>query len=315
MGRGLLCVFVAVAALDGLAQSATSIAGRVSLPDGTPAPGVSVFAAVSGRGGRIREVAETISGWDGQYRLTGVPPGEYVVGARANGQSPATYYGGVATGERRVIPVFDSVPAEGIDIWLHPLPQRYSVSGRAYWPDGRSIDNLVIEYGGPSNPRKGIWYVSDPGGLFHIEGVPPGPMVMLARADSDAGPLVGMSSTDISVAAVEDVRIDLGRPGSIEGRIVLPRAPPAGFSGAQVVLVHSLLRVSPLYPVESGAIGPDGRFRIASARGVYTFALEGAPDGWRITRLRRAGREVSAVTVGPAETVTGVELEVGPGAN
>ena len=231
------------------------------------------------------------------------------------GSRRLTYYGGIVTGERRTITVFDGVPAEGIDIWLQPLPQRYAVSGRVHWPDGRSIDNLVIEYGGPSNPRKGIWYIFDPGGLFHIEGVPPGPMVMLARADSDAGPLIGMASTDISVAPVEDVRIGLDRPGSIEGRIVPPRALPAGFSTGQVVLVHSLLRVSPLYPQESGAIGPDGRFRIASARGVYTFALEGVPDGWRITRLRRAGRAVTAVTVGPAETVTGVELEVGPGVN
>jgi hypothetical protein len=90
---------------------------------------------------------------------------------------------------------------------------------------------------------------------------------------------------------------------------------PAGFDNAQVVLVHSLLRVSPLYPVEGGAIGPDGRFRVASARGVYTFAIEGLPAGWRVTRVRRGGREVSVVTVGAAEAVTAVELEVGPGAN
>jgi hypothetical protein len=124
-----------------------------------------------------------------------------------------------------------------------------------------------------------------------------------------------MASTDISVAPVEDVRIVLDRPGSLEGRIALQRALPGGFNNARVVLVHSLLRVSPLYPVENGAIGLDGRFRVASARGVYTFALDGMPDGWRVTRVRHTGREVSAVTVGAGQAVTGVELEVGPGAN
>ncbi len=313
MTRGLVCVFVALLALGGAAQSPATIAGRISLPDGTPAPGVTVFAALSGRDGRLREVAGTVSEWDGQYRLTGMSPGQYVIGARAGRQSPVTYYGGVAAGERRVVTLFDGVPAEGIDIWLQPLPQRYSVSGRVYWPDGRSIEDLVIEYGGPGNPRQGIWYVFDPGGLFHIEGTPPGPMVMLARAESDAGPLIGMASTDVSVAPVEDVRIVLERPGSIAGRIVSQRPLPSGFSGVQVVLVHHLLNVSPLYPVESGAVQPDGRFHIPSARGSYTFALEGVP-GWRINRIRRAGRAISALTVGPAEAVTGVELEVGPGA-
>ena len=313
MTRGLVCAIVSVLVLEGTAQSASTIAGRISLPDGTPAPGVAVFAAVSGRDGRLRDVAETVSEWDGQYRLSGVAPGQYVIGTRATRQAPPTYYPSVSdAAERRVVTLFDSVPAEGIDIWLHPLPQRYAVSGRVYWPDGQSIDNLVIEYGGPANPRQGLWYVFDPGGLFHIEAAPPGTMVMLARADSDAGPLIGMASTDISVAPVEEVRIVLERPGSIDGRIVFQRPLPPGSAAAQVVAVHSLLRVSPLYPVESGAIVPDGRFRIPIARGIYTFALAGVPAGWRVTRVRRAGRDVGSVTVGPAEAVTQVELTVAP---
>jgi hypothetical protein len=298
------------------AQAVTTIAGRISQPDGTPAAGVRVFAAAATGNQRLRHVAETVSEWDGQYRLAGVPPGRYVIGAEGGVRSSLSYYPSTAEASAsHTITVFEGVPAEGIDIWLQPLPQRYMVSGRVYWPEGHSIDNLVIEYGGPSNPRKGLWYVFDPGGLFTIDGVPPGTMVMLARADSDAGPLIGLASTDVSVAPVEDVRIVLDRPGSIAGRVRFERPLPAAVQVPGIVLVHHLLRVSPLYPVESGSIEPDGRFRIAGVRGVYTFAVDGLPEGWAVTRARHAGREIAdGISVGPAEAVTGVELTVGPAA-
>jgi hypothetical protein len=311
-------------AVDAAAQGRNTVAGRISLPDGTPAPGAPVFAAVGDRPGRLRIVAETVSEWDGRYQLSGITAGQYVIGARMNNPGAiATLYPGVADSAssgawnaatpRRVI-VFEGLPTEGIDIWLLPAPQRYTVSGRIDWPEGRSIENLVIEYGGPTNPRKGIWYVFDPGGIFGIDGAPPGTMVLLARADSDDGPLIGMVSTDVSVAPVEEVRIVLGRPGSVEGRVVLGRPLPAGHTLSRVTLNHTLLRVSPLYPVEDSAVDSDGRFRIASARGEYEFQVDGLPAGWRVTEVRRAGRAVPArrVSVGPGETVREVELVVGP---
>jgi hypothetical protein len=307
-------VVIVLMATSTLAQTGTTIAGRISHPDGTPAPDAPVFAAVPGRNGQLREVASAVSGWDGQYRLTGLGAGEYVIGARLNARAPVTFYPGTASvDERRTVTVFDRIPAGGIDIWLEPLPQRYTVAGRIYWPEGRTIDNLAIEYGAPANPRMGIWYVFDPGGLFAIDGAPPGTMVLLARADSDAGPLIGIASTHVSVSEVDDIRIDLERPGSVEGRVLFtaPRPPSAE---PRVALTHALLRVSPLYPVEDGAIDAAGRFRIAHARGHYTFAVSGLPEGWRVLRVRRNSREVPGgrVIVGAAEQVSGLELEVGP---
>jgi hypothetical protein len=282
-----------------------------------------VFAAVVDRSNRLRIVAEAVSEWDGRYQLSGIAAGQYIIGARRNPQSLATLYPGVEdaappgvrdAAPRRTVTVFDGLPTEGIDVWLLPAPQRYTVSGRIYWPEGRSIENLVIEYGGPTNPRKGIWYVFDPGGIFGIEGAPPGTMVLLARADSDAGPLIGMVSTDVSVAPVEEVRIVLDRPGSVEGRLVLRRPLPAGQAVSRVTLHHTLLRVSPLYPTEDSAVDADGRFRIPSARGEYEFLVDGLPAGWRVTEVRRSGRALPAgrVSVGPGETVREMELVVGP---
>lgn len=308
-------IVVAMFAGGGAAQSGTTVSGRISHPDGTPAPDAAVFAATVGSDGSLRTVARAVAEWDGQYRLSGLLPGQYVIGARRTPQASPTYYPSTAEAVRRQpITVFEAVPAEGIDIWLQPLPQRYAVSGRIYWPEGRDVSNLAIEYGGPTNPRMGIWYVFDPGGLFSIEGVPPGSMVMLVRADSDAGPLVGIASTDVSVAPVEDVKVMLAATGSVAGRLVFERPLPQGPAAPQVVLVHSLLRVSPLYPTESAAVDASGAFRVPSARGVYGVRVDGLPAGWTVKRIRRAGRDVRAgrLTVGPGEQVTAVELLVGP---
>lgn len=305
-------------AVDVPAQSLSTIAGRISHPDGTPAPDAPVFAAVSDREGQRRIVAEAVSGWDGRYELANVPAGEYIVGARTNPRSDITLYPGVADmPPRRTVTVFEGVAAEGIDIWLQPAPQRYAVSGRIFWPDGVAIDNLVIEYGGPASVRSGIWYVADPGGLFTIEGASAGTMVLLARADTIAGPLIGMASTEVSVAPVEEVRLTIEKPGSVEGRLVFARPLPAGARASRVALVHTLLRVSPLYPAEDAAVDQENRFRIRSARGAYTFRVEGLPLGWRVLRVQRNGRDVTSghVIVGPGEMVGGIELVVGPVAN
>jgi hypothetical protein len=317
-GRTLGAVAALLLSVDIPAQSLGTIAGRISNPDGTPAPDAPVFAAVADRDGRLRVVAEAVSAWDGRYELRMVPAGQYVVGARSNPRSSVTLYPGVADdAPRRTVRVFDGVPTEGIDVWLQPAPQRYSVSGRVFWPEGRDISNLAIEYGGPAAERSGIWYVFDPGGLFTIEAAAAGAMVMLARADTADGPLMGMAATDVSVAPVEEVRITLERPGSLEGRLVFERPLPAGRRASRVVLIHTLLRVSPLYPVEDAAVDPDGRFRVPSARGEYAFRVDGLPAGWGVARVRRNGRDAAGgrVIVGPGETLAGIEVVVAPGAS
>ena len=58
----------------------SSIAGRVAEPDGIPAPDVQVFAAVRRVTGHfVLQETRTVAEWDGRYRLTGLPPGEYLV--------------------------------------------------------------------------------------------------------------------------------------------------------------------------------------------------------------------------------------------
>jgi len=155
------------AGLELTLRHAASIAGRIAEPDGIPAPEVHVLAAVR-RGDSYVTLPETrtTTAWDGRYDITGLPPGEYLVVvmplpsldqgrvlASAERRAPeapasarpsfgATLYPGVPDTERGdSVTVFEGIAAEGIDVWLTPA-QRYSVSGRVFWPDGLAAEKV-----------------------------------------------------------------------------------------------------------------------------------------------------------------------------
>jgi len=288
---------------------------------------VAVYAVRDGSIVRT-PVAAGISSYDGRYEVRGLAPGAYVIGATpsaivtpnplgvARPLAAETLYPDVLDPQRALrITVVEGVPIEGIDIWLAPAPQRYSVGGRVFLPDGLEAREMVIEYGGPDVIRRGIWYVYDPDGLFEIEGVAQGPLVMLARAVTGKGIYMGLASTVISVESVQDVRIAMQRPGRVEGRVIFEQPLPAGTSDLRIVPVQALLRLSALYPVQDTALGRDGRFQIPEMLGTYTFDVQGLPQGWTVKRVHRAGQAVpgNRIIVGGEETVRAVEVFVGPG--
>jgi hypothetical protein len=303
-------------------RPAGSIAGRILNPDGTPAPETEVMAAVrTDPAGPPVTVATTTTAHDGLYEIPGLPAGHYLVIAQPRSRRPtsgtpvpAAVHPGVPEMDGGTpVRVFGGVATEGIDVWLLPAPQRFTVSGRVFNPQGRPLQNIVIEHADLEGVRAGVWIVSDPGGYFTIEGVPPGPFIMLARAESPTGPVAALASTELTIGPVEDVRLVVDDPGSIEGHVVFDSAVPPLESRLLVSLVHTLLRVSVLYPREESEVQDDGAFRIPLALGHYRFEISGLPDGWTVQRVLRHGRlvEEGRITVSNGESVRGIELVVG----
>lgn len=316
----------------------SSISGRVAEPDGIPAPDVQVFAAIR-RGTRHVLLHETqaVAAWDGRYRITGLPPGEYLVVVlpgvstdpnrmRANAErrapesssatrpffEPTLYPGVTSVASAETVTVFEGVPVDGIDTWLMP-GERHSISGRIVWPEDTIVENIVIEYANLTARRSGLWTVPEPGDLFRISGVPRGTVVLLARGDSGRGPVAGMITTEINVDEIDDLEIRLATPGMVEGRIVYDASVPRAARATHVVLRQRLLPVSPLYPAPESAIDADGTFRLTNALGAFEFEAVGLGAGLRITRVTRYGREIpdGRLLVGPADRITDVEVRVG----
>jgi hypothetical protein len=310
-------------------RGAASIAGRIIHADGTAAEGarVAVYAVREGAAAGIAGTA--MSAYDGRYEITGLPAGRFIVGVtplkaggfggdttRPRATPPETLYPGVTDRSRaQPITVFDGVAAEGIDVWLAPAPQRFSISGRVFWPAGVEVTNVVIEYGGPDAMRRGIWYVSDPGGLFTLEGIAQGTYALLARADTSSGALLGLASTDVTLGPVEDVRLTLRTPGSIEGRVVIEGGAKLPLNTLRISPAHALLTLSPVYPVEDSAVSDDGRFTLPHLLGEYSLDVRGLPAGWRVRRVLRAGQPAlnNHIFVTAADRAADVEIVVGTG--
>lgn len=320
-------------------QRMASIAGRVIRPDGSAAPDVRVQVAIrSGTGRRPLIEAVTTSQFDGRYEITGLPPGEYLVGA-ANVPMPTrraveatettreemnravaaaaashwSWYPGVPDSEPgNTITVLEGVNVEGIDIWLTPS-QRFFVSGRVFWPVGVSVESVSIDYGDPGGTRSGLWLVADPGGLFTLSGIAPGALTMLVRAETDQGMLMGIATTEVAVDSVEDVRIIVDRPGLISGRIVYEGTVPAAGRATSIVAQQTLLKVSALYPRPESSIDLGGRFELRNTVGEYEFDLDGLGAGLSIKRVTRNGRALPMNRLGVAlgEAIGDVEIVVG----
>jgi hypothetical protein len=311
----------------------SSIAGRIAEPDGIPAPDVQVFAAVR-RGAEYvpLEDTRTVAEWNGRYQIAGLPPGDYLVlilpststdpnRMRANAErrapesssatrpffEPTLYPGSTSIASAETVTVFEGIPVDGIDTWLVP-GERHSISGRIAWPEHTTAENVVIEYANLTAQRSGLWTVPEPGDLFRITGVPRGSVVLLARADSNRGPLAGVIATEINVDEVEDLELRLGTPGVVEGRVVYDAGVPSASRATHIALKQRLLPVSPLYPTPENAVGADGRFQIGGALGLYDFDL----PGLRVVRVTQQGREIpnGRIRVALGESITDLEVLV-----
>jgi hypothetical protein len=296
-----------------LGDRAGSIAGRVLRPDGLPQPDAEVVAASRGTDGRLR-----LSSWrartafDGQYAIAGVPAGRYlvlvrVVGADAagDGRPEATLFPGVPVTEPGTpVEVFSGVPVRGIDIWLQPSPRRFQVAGRVVDARGRPLDNIAIEFGQARSRADNVWTLTDPGGLFTLERVAPGPIVLRARADSPDGPVVGVAAVVLAVESAQDLRIEVREPGKVLGRLVAVGGtlPP----GLRVALVPTLLRPSALYAPEEVAVDASGAFGASGTVGEHEIVVSGLPAGWRV-------RRATTVWLRAGETVTDIRVELTSG--
>jgi hypothetical protein len=316
-------------------RRSASLAGRVVRPDGAAAPGIEVVLARR-RASQLIPIAGTqaTTAWNGRYEMRDLPPGQYLLLAsavasipthlsqteraafeinvtRPAGFTPTLYPSVPASEAGATITLLEGVATDGVDLWLVPA-RRFSVSGRVVSPDGVKVDRVTIEYGTPADARASVWTVSDPDGLFTIDGVAAGTMVLLANAESTRGRLMGIASTDVRVGNVEDLTLRLDTPGHIEGRVTFSSDVPTSGRPSTIRLVPKRLNVSPLYPVPETPIEPDGRFRLINALGEYEIAIPDLPRGFRIT-VARSGQTLAGNRVGVAagETMSGVSVMVG----
>jgi hypothetical protein len=180
---------------------------------------------------------------------------------------------------------------ESIDITLRPEP-RFSISGVVVDANGSTPPKVRVEHGNGSS--SGTALIGN-AGRFDLRGIANGRVHLLASSDSPDGPRVAYLAVDVLGASLYDIRVELGAPASVRGRVIAESGAPS-FAGAQVVLRTPWFR-APQFganpnsrrEADSFDIAPDGSFTAAPLIGERIVDVIGLPATWQLEGIRRRG--------------------------
>lgn len=314
-----------------------SIGGRILDEDGTPFAGALVEAMrpiFEGDRRTLITVAEAVSDDRGEFRLIGLPPGQYYVSA----SDPAYLNIGDKDGQLFYSPTFYPgvvFPDEATRITLDPgvVTERLEFKLRIIRPARvRGSISTPIEVGGLAKPLMAAAVIMspmrndqfslftitepqmEPGGEFLFSNVPPGRYRIMAGGETEREGIARFSLYSMDVAGQDRDNADmvLSRGANVFGTVewdTISGRIPTDLSG---ILVRM--------PMEDGnAFGDSVTGYLTGAnewnvRGVMTgrhfFRVQGLPPGWHLKRVEYQGGDITDVPwmFNYEETVSGFKI-------
>ena len=260
----------------------------------------------------------------GEFRVFGIPPGQYYLSATWRPQNPMNneertayapmYFPGTdnpAQAQRITVGVGQQVS----DIVMALKPIRATrVSGTATGSDGRPMTGQIMvmsttgfgfnmSAGGPIRPD----------GTFSINGIAPGDYTLRAQSFGPAG--VGeMAVVKITATGddITDLHIVGAKPSTASGRIVTDPGTGSLPQGLSLMLVPMTPGEIPM-GTQPARIADDGSFELKSGPGrmrINTMG-PGRAGGWTIRAVRLNGTEITdtGIEFKPNEDISGLEVE------
>jgi hypothetical protein len=337
--RSLLVTAGAVAGpLDFAMLRGAALFGRIVDESGEPVERISVRASKLRRFASRWELlphGEAVVTNDlGEYRLHGLPPGEYVVGADPPRHSRATDQV-VSPDTRDLVPTWapgTPSPADAHRVRLEAGGEGQadiqlaeaavaSIAGRAVDSRGQVIADAIVGLyarGGRLDLRTGNTAVNGDGS-FRFDGVPPGTYTIgvVPRRSGAFDPRAGQPATEIGYLDVEvaagtttpvTVRTEPGT--TIKGRLIVDGDAAPLVGRAPFVVAAAVDEVLPVpLPSARARVNPDFSFELQGARGRVQLRLTGMPEGWWTRSVRRGGADLTdRFDVGDAAAIDGVEV-------
>lgn len=303
------------------------IRGRLVHRDGRPASGVTVEALrPSARGSSLGFVAlsRALSGPDGEFRLAGLPPGEYYVAAAPAPADPAdpqaaapTYYPGVSwIGEARRVAVPADGDVGGIDFPLQSV-RRVQVSGRMVAPAGERLRtgavvlNPAVEALGPYGPA--ATGQLQPDGRFVFAGVLPGRYILVARGETETPgpPLFGTFAVTVEDRDLVNLEIPLRLGTRVTGAVVFEGQAQPPTAAVTRIVVRAPAADGPTSGTDAvGFARPDGSFDVYAMPGRRRLHIDGVPDPWVLKGIYYQGRDVTdrPIPLIEGQPVSGVRI-------
>lgn len=311
-----------------------SIAGRVLDEDGTPFAGALVEAMrpiFEGDRRTLVTVSEAITDDRGEFRLVGVPPGQYYVTAfdpafgnigDKDGQlfySPTFYPGVVFPDEATRITLDPGIAAERLEFKLQIIrPSR--VQGSISTPiEAGGVSKQLIAAAVIMSPMSNAQFslftttepAMEPGGQFLFSNVPPGRYRIQARGatERDGITLFGVFTLNVEGTDRQNTDMTLSRGAVVSGNVEWETT-----SGRLPLDRRGLIIRMPMEDGNefgdsvSGYVAPDDQWTIRGVMaGRHFFRADGLPPGWYMKRVEYQGADVTDIArpFDYNETVTG----------
>jgi len=315
------------------------LGGRVTDEFGEPVANASVTAwryayqagarrMVPAQGGNGRDTTDD----QGQFRLFGLPPGEYYVSAMLRSGGPevpdpmgelsgyaATYYPGTTNiGEAQRVPVALAQENTGVHFGLIAT-RLVRVSGQVMMSNGAPAPGGMVTLA-PLNASGGRAMMLQQGGAgnridrtgsFRLTNVAPGRYQLQARGGGREGELARM---ELLVGAEDVAGLTLvTAPGAvINGSIVSDTGEPFDFRAQQLQVAARL--ASPEAQAGAGGpgsarVGDDWSFSIRNAIDPVLLRAS-APQGWTLKSVLLNGQDITDTPMEfpPGQTVGGLQV-------
>ena len=278
--------------------------------------------------GARRLVGERSSSTDdrGEFRIFGLPPGDYVIvarfgdrdmGSRDRVRYVPTYYPGtpVASEAQRVtLSAGQEVPGITITLARAATATVRGVvrsSGQASF--GPFTFVIAREIGGPQAYGQTATGIPGPDGSFAIAGLLPGTYLVEAR--SVLGSEFASSEIVVEGSDVAGVTLMLSKGATARGRIRFDTGdPPQALRPSQVFVVPNFVDPFADHQMASTSDGPpvardDWTFELKGLRG-RGFIRVGTMGDWHMKRVRREGVDVTDTPLDFAADIDGLEIEL-----
>jgi hypothetical protein len=316
-------------------QQASVISGRVTDPDGDPVEGVEIFAVYPSysEGGRVLEAdrGEAYTNDKGEYRLSGLEPGNYFVRVGGSGKNTGaivkegtwayrtSYYPGLPQMDgAESIAVKAGAEVSGINLQVAGSTRHaYKLTIKLTGAPVVSAPQISVLPG--DEAVKGVSPRSDgESGAFLLSGVSPGKYTIVARSfayrKSSEAPgsegsveharmFAGMASVTIEDANAS-VNVHMADAGEIRGKIGREKPGKSSLEKLNLELVaRSGISDALEGPDPEVEIKPDGSFAITNILpGQYFFGLEDSSSDDYVKNVTCEGRDYTLQTV---------EIEIG----
>jgi hypothetical protein len=319
------------------------IAGRIVDELGEPVSDVQVMTMrnqfVQGRRQPAPYGRPAMTNDIGEFRLFGLPPGEYYISATARdlsammaasddraGYAPTYYPGTPNAGEAQLVAIAVGESKSDLTFALVPV-KTARITGTALDGEGKPLrgGNVMVMQTMRGAGDMGMAFMSSgspikPDGSFTVSGVAPGEYQLRAMAFG-AGPGAGDASVaTVNVAGGEDITgvvLMPQRPATAQGRIIINPPDSTGrLEPSAVRLMSGPTAPSGPMLIGGGGTPPtlraDWSFEMSVQPGTMSIRAIPSIPGWSVKAVRHNGTDVTdtGIDFPSGGTVEGIEIEL-----